>query len=128
MDASIPNPTSARWFNTCTINLAGQRQNCASAGEQSAWILQPAFTLRTLNSYFPNIRQSDPPNADVSLFKQFILYERMRLQFRAEAFNFTNTARFGSPNITPTSNAFGVVSFSPTNDPRNVQLGLKLLW
>jgi hypothetical protein len=48
------------------------------------------------------------------------------LQFRAEAFNLCNTPWFGAPNTTLGSAAFGTVSPSQANDPRNVQLALRL--
>jgi hypothetical protein len=42
-----------------------------------------------------------PParTADVSIFKDFQLRERMKLQFRAEVYNITNTENFGQPNL-----------------------------
>ena len=36
-------------------------------------------------------------NLDVGLFREFKLSEKYRMQFRAEAFNFTNTPHFGTP-------------------------------
>ena len=36
--------------------------------------------------------------ADLSIFKNFELPEKMTLQFRAEAYNISNTPNFGSPN------------------------------
>jgi hypothetical protein len=37
-------------------------------------------------------------NMDLGLFREFAFRERFRLQFRAEAFNFTNTPHFGQPD------------------------------
>jgi len=48
-------------------------------------------------------------------------------QFRGEAFNSSNTVQFGNPNTTRNSNSFGIVS-SQVNSPRQMQLGLKLLF
>jgi hypothetical protein len=118
----------ARWFNTCTLTATGARQNCASATETPVFQIQPANTLRSHSTRFSNIRTSRPPQIDLSLFKSFTLKEGVSLQFRAEAFNFTNTPWFGGPNTTAGSAAFGVVTPSQINDQRNVQLALKLIF
>lgn len=115
-----------RWFNTCTLALNGARQSCASATEPVAFLVQAPFTLRTLSTMFPNIRNHRPPTYDFSIFKTFPITETLRLQFRAESFNMTNTPWFGNPNTTLGGASFGVVSPSQQNDPRNVQLALRL--
>ena len=70
------------------------------------WININAFTPQTVGTvgnesrdqlYGPNQR-----SADFSLFKDFEIRERMKLQFRAEVYNITNTENFGQPNITIT--------------------------
>ena len=53
--------------------------------------------------------------------------EGVRLQFRGEALNAFNTPRFGSPNTSVTSATQGVI-ISQANAPRQIQLGLKLLF
>ncbi len=62
---------------------------------------------------------------DLSLFKSFSFNERFKAQFRAEAFNATNTVYFGNPNLTYTSSTFGVIS-SQINPPRLIQLGIRV--
>ena len=66
---------------------------------------------------------------DIGVYKNFSLHavrESMRLQFRAEAFNFTNTPAFGNPvaNI-QAGNAGQILS---AGEPRRVQLALKLMF
>jgi hypothetical protein len=49
-------------------------------------------------------------NWDLSLFKNIKATEIVNLQFRAEAFNGWNHARFRSPNIKASSRDFGPIS------------------
>jgi hypothetical protein len=56
--------------------------------------------------------------------KQFRFTEHQSLEFRAQAFNFTNTPLFGGPNTTPTSPLFGQITISQINLPRQVELAL----
>ena len=46
---------------------------------------------------FNTMRGPRYSNLDVGLFREFKLSEKYRMQFRAEAFNFTNTPHFGTP-------------------------------
>jgi hypothetical protein len=48
-------------------------------------------------------------NLDLSLFRTFKLAETINLQFRAEAFNVSNTPHFGNPNGNVNSSNFGRV-------------------
>jgi hypothetical protein len=77
-------------------------------------------------------------NLDLSLFKTVNFTERMKLELRAEAFNFTNTPKFanpaGSPTVSMTSSTFGYVTstigsgsgVNGTGGGRALQLGVKL--
>ena len=66
-------------------------------------------------------------NLDFSLIKSFPITETVRLQLRGEAFNVTNTPVFGLPNTTVGNPGFGVIG-SQANQPRNLQIALKLIW
>jgi hypothetical protein len=69
---------------------------------------------------------------DFSLFKQFQIRERSRLEFRAEAFNLTNTPAFAQPAYRDFTNTvtFGRITSvrNPATDPRQIQFALKLYW
>ena len=67
---------------------------------------------------------------DFSIFKNFAVTERYRLEFRAESFNLTNTPAFANPSQTNflDTNNFGRITSTRNNpnDARQVQLALKL--
>ena len=54
------------------------------------------------------------------------LRENLSLEFRAEFFNAWNHTQWGSPSMTLDS-SFGTINSVLVN-PREVQLGMKLLW
>ena len=67
-------------------------------------------------------------NLDTSVFKQFALTERWRVEFRTEFFNLFNHANFTNPsaNAAPASlGSFGRI-FNTVTDPREIQFALKL--
>jgi len=71
-------------------------------------------------------------NLDLSVFKEFHTTERSMLQFRAEAFNVSNTPTFTLPNarsveLTVGNPAFGKLVGSQTVG-RQIQFGLKFLF
>jgi hypothetical protein len=66
-------------------------------------------------------------NWDFGLFRKFQLTERFDLQFRMEAFNFTNTPHFNNPNGSVTSSSFGEISSTNANLPeRQFRFGLRI--
>jgi hypothetical protein len=87
----------------------------------------PAFTFGNAGATSPVLRTDRVRNLDLSMFKVVSLAGRLRLQARLEAFNALNRVQFASPNTSVTSSSFGVVT-SQANTPRQLQLGLKLLW
>jgi hypothetical protein len=123
VNPKLSNPTYQQWFNTCTLNTSGVRQNCADANQPVAFIQTPPFTLRTISGVLPGVRTEVPTTVDFSMFKTFQFHEKAKLQFRANAYNLANTPVFGGPNTTS-----GVIGIGQVNDPRIVELGLKLNW
>jgi hypothetical protein len=87
---------------------------------------QPApFTYGNVARTLPDVRQPASKNLDFSLFKNFKITEHKTLQFRAEAFNATNTPIFGAPGTAFGATNFGVIA-SSGNTPRQLQFGLRL--
>jgi len=117
-------------FNTCTQLTNGTLENCTYNGQTLpvAFIQQYSNTARTLSGEFPTIRPPKVPNADISMFKAVTVHERYRVQFRAEAFNATNSPQFNTPSTSLTSTSAGTVTLTQVNDPRNVQLSLRVLF
>lgn len=76
--------------------------------------------------YFSNLRGDGIHNTDVSVSKEFAIREEMKIQLRGEFFNFTNTPRFGFPDLGVGSATFGeVTSTAPGSTPRHTQFGLR---
>ena len=61
---------------------------------------------------------------NLSLFKSFIVNERAKFEFRAEAYDFPNHPNLSGPQYNPTSSQFGMIT-SKTNLARNLQLSLR---
>jgi len=105
-------------------------------GNPNQWYNPNAFLLPTAGTW-GNLGRgvySGPglTAADISLFKNISVTERMHLQFRAEAFNSLNHANFATPNATvfsgtAVSPTAGLVTATATTS-RQIQFGLKLIF
>jgi len=103
----VAHPSISRWFNTSDFQF--QRVN--TVGNQ-----------RRNQLYGPGLQR-----VDLSLFKNFDIYESLKLEFRTEAFNVLNTTQFTNPTaqlgnalngqITSTANAY---------NPRLIQFAARL--
>jgi hypothetical protein len=63
-----------------------------------------------------------------SFFKDFAIYNETKLQFRAEGYNVTNTPNFVVPTGQLGNPAFGSISGTGNNIPRQMQLAVKYLF
>lgn len=103
-------------------------------GKVNEWYNPQAFTL-PLSGTFGNVQRGSLTGPklvefDTSLFKNFQLDERFRLQFRAEAFNILNHANFSEPNAVvfsggSYSSTAGVITSTFTTS-RQIQFALRL--
>jgi hypothetical protein len=103
-------------------------------GDDGAWFDTSAFA-RPTGARFGNVgrntmRGPSVVNTDFSLFRIFRLTERFDLQFRAEAFNLSNTPHFGNPNGNRNSSNFGRIlstdSGLAAGRSREFRFGLRL--
>lgn len=109
VSAALSNPTPQEWFNTAQFTLA------------------PQYTFGNVARTLGGLRSDGLKELDFTLNKTFAIHERLKLQFRAECFNLTNTPQFAPPGTALGAAGFGVVS-TQNNQPRIVQMALKLLY
>jgi hypothetical protein len=104
-----PNQSLSQWFNT------------------AAFTAPAPFTYGNVSRTLPDISGDGLFAVDFSLFKNFAIREKFRFQFRAEAFNLTNTPTFEIPNSTYGPLNFGQVTAQAfTPKPRVIQFGLRM--
>jgi hypothetical protein len=110
-DSGSTNDRISEWFDTSVFSFA------------------PAFTFGNVGRTLPDVRNPGIKNLDASLFKNFRFTEDVNVQFRAEAFNLTNTPQFGIPGSQLGGAGFGAITgYANGQAPRQVQLALKLLF
>jgi hypothetical protein len=108
--------TTDAWFNLEAANRVFERDPAKQLGSN----------LRTLPLRFSFIRADGTNNWDLSLFKNFRITERFRLQFRAESFNAINHVQFANPATGVTNTAFGTITGEKGHGQRQWTFGLKL--
>jgi outer membrane receptor protein involved in Fe transport len=100
-----------------------------SSKSPSEWINIAAFKTPNLGTFGDlgrdSLRSDWNKNLDLSLFRQFPITERFRLEFRFEMFNATNTPVWAVPVSSLENQNFGKV-IQTANVPRQLQFGLKL--
>ena len=111
-------PFQDTWWNPDAFGIAPDGHKMTNTE-----ILNAGFGNSTRNN--PKARSPWSLNENLSLQKNINVTERVKVTFRAEAFNIFNRVRWGGPNTTVNSNNFGQVR-SQGNDPRRMQFALKL--
>ena len=100
--------TPEHWFNTAAVSAPAP------------------YTIGSAPRWFGAVRMRGNRQADISLSKSWDLLERLRLQFRVESYNITNTPQYGGADTTVGDAAFGRVTSTTNVGPRNIQLGARL--
>jgi hypothetical protein len=134
-----PIPTTADFG--CDADLVPEQNPYAGPHDQEQWLNPNAFTnppvattvgqsgYAPLGSAPQQVRGPGFNNVDFSLFKEFRLYERSRLQFRAEAFNLANHPEFGQPTNLDFTNQTDFSQITTlVNTPRLLQFAVKVLF
>jgi hypothetical protein len=108
-DPHISNPTPQKRFNT------------------AAFAPLPAFTPRTAGVLFEGVQGPRHWNLDTSLSKTFPIRERLNLEFRAEAYNLTNSFIWNDPDMGLYNSTFGQCTWQ-YNRGREMQYTLRLIF
>ncbi len=134
--------------NNCILNeddtgaIAPLPQSIANGCSPTDWSqydwlqLPPNYRPNQVNSYrSPNVRVQGTYTMDASFIKDTRITERVRAQFRAEAFNALNHWNYMLANVnnTATDPNFGSIipntqSTQASVNPRSIQLGFKVIW
>jgi hypothetical protein len=117
-----------------------------SGGSANCFAPLAQYTAKTQLPVTTAVRTPWAQQTSVGFEKKFALPEQTKLQFKAEAFNVTNTPIFGGPNtgnitdpLTRNNNVtdanapgawsgYGTVGATQQNFPRQIQLSLKVLF
>jgi hypothetical protein len=119
--------------------LYNETPSCFAAIPTRSW--QPRTILQRSGA----IRAPYAPQLAMGIGKQFVMREGLNLQFKAEAFNLTNTPIFGGPDTNNSQNpivpvpgipagqpgaftGYGTIGSTQQNFPRQLQLSLKVLF
>ncbi|MGH9883088.1 MAG: TonB-dependent receptor domain-containing protein [Pyrinomonadaceae bacterium] len=136
--------TTAIWFNTSAFQsfldwpsflpsgvtpataTAAQRTAAQTAATTAA---TPVNHLRTTPFRFPGVRRDYIKNVDLTLKKDIVLRETMKVQLRFELLNAFNEPYFPAPVTNQTASNFGQISASnQDNYARRAQVGLKFIF
>jgi Carboxypeptidase regulatory-like domain/TonB dependent receptor len=101
---------------------SGHITNCI---DPSAFAQPAAYTFGSLGRN--TLRGPGLVNFDFSIFKNFAMTERARIQLRAESFNILNHPNFSNPSATFGTGSFGSIGTTSTNN-RQLQLAVKILF
>jgi hypothetical protein len=121
-------------------DFVGSAQNSSSEAITGGlrWITSAAFTVPPTNASGVFTRPGTLPRNffhgpgsqtwDMSLFKNFDITDRAKLQFRTEGYNILNTPQLTNPdaNLSDGANNFGIIRATRAFSERQIQLALRI--
>jgi len=113
-----------------TIALSGDQRSVdewfnVNAGFVRSSSLQLASNIRTFPLRLAGVRGDGQNMVNLSAIKFFAITEKVKFQFRAEAYNSFNHPNLTDPNVSVTSTAFGTIT-AQNGGPRSFQIAGKI--
>jgi Carboxypeptidase regulatory-like domain/TonB dependent receptor len=135
-DPTVHGVCAARITNTGQMVLTDNSRDLVGCTLDNVDVIRkPPYSPRYMSYRHPSIRLHSPPSFDVSFNKMTNINERLKLQFRVEMFNFTNTYSYRGRQFTgdPNDRNFGSIFPRLAGDtevtyPRHIQLAMKFTW
>jgi hypothetical protein len=131
-------PYTLRWngcqgvWGACRPDIVGSDADIAPANGRTPeqWFDTSVVTRAAplTGGNFPLQAMTAPPTRmlDFSIFKDFPITERWRIQFRAEATNITNTPQFSTPDHNLQNTNFGRITSTAAGSERHLQFQLRM--
>jgi hypothetical protein len=113
-DATSTPKTLDQWFNT------------GLPFEKNAANFPAAFHTRIFPRFFNGLRADGLNQWNANLLREIPIFERVRMQFRADVINVQNRSQMAAPNLTPNSTLFGRVTSQTSSLNRFYQVQLRL--
>jgi hypothetical protein len=128
LQADRPNSTGT------SAKLPRDQRSAQRWFDTAQFVNPPDFTFGNVGRTIPDVRHPGTINFDASVIKNTEITERLRLQFRVEAFNVANHVNLGlvddtfgaGPDGKNSRAQFGTISSA--RDARILQFGLKLIF
>ena len=119
------------YVSECTPTVTGNPYAAPSGGRTAnEWFNTGNFAPPASGTYGSGMLQDafSPPlrNVDFSIFKDFDVTERFKLQFRAEDFNIANTPQYSTPDNNLGDANFGKITSTLVGTERHIQFSLRL--
>jgi hypothetical protein len=113
-DAPSGGRTPAKWFDTSAVIPIGT--------------LPAPYNITQGNLGLQSNTNPPTKTLDFSIFKDFVLTERFKFQFRAEGTNAFNTPQFSGPDNGASDGNFGKITGTAAGSERHIQMSLRFMF